>query len=196
MSTNPFARLKALLPPEPVLIGRVVEHHEEDDTSTVALLTGPGLGLVPVTEGVVTGNLVRVRGRTVAVDDNAFIRGGVVQNQAPGGTPLELVTGAIVTLPGGPQGITFAGPVPAQAATVGVPFTLDLLPFFSGYYPALAWALTAGSLAGSGLALDATAGRIAGTPTGPATLAGLVATATDATGLSASTAAFTITVGS
>lgn len=194
MSTNPFARLRALLPPEPVLIGRVVEHHD-DDTSTVSLLSAPGVGLIPVTEGVVTGNLVRVRGRTVAVDDNAFIRGGVVQSQAPAGDPLEISTGAVIALPGGPQGITFTGPVPAQSATVGVAFELDLAPYMSGYYPALTWALSAGSLAGSGLALDESAGLITGTPTGPATLAGLVATATDATGLSASTGAFTITIG-
>lgn len=195
MSINPFARLRALLPPEPVLIGQVMEHHEADDTSTVALLSGPGLGLVPVTDGVVAGNLIRVRGRSVAVGDNAFVRGGVVQGTAPAGTALEITVGSIVPNPAGPQGIVFTGSVPAQAATVGLPFTLELLPYFGGYYPALGWALSAGSLAGSGLALDADTGRITGTPTGPATLAGLVATATDATGLSASTGAFTITIG-
>lgn len=195
MSTNVFARLRSLLPPEPVLIGRVVEHHEADDTSTIALLSGAALGLVPVTDGVVTGNLFRARGRTVAVGENAFVRGGVVQSQAPAGDPLEIVTGAVVAAPAGPQGIAFTGPVPEQAATVGVLFSLELLPFFSGYYLALSWALTAGSLAGSGLALDAAAGRITGTPTGAATLAGLVVTATDATGLSAATGAFTINVG-
>ncbi len=192
MSTNLYARLTRLLPAEPLLIGRVVEHHD-DDTSTLELPLG--IPLTPVAQGVSTGSLIRARGRTVAVGRNAWVRGGVVQSEAPEGEPVEIVTGSIVVSPQGPQGITFDGPVPTQAATVGVPFTLALAAYFSGYYPALTFALTAGSLAGSGLALNASTGQISGTPSGAATLAGLVVTATDATGLTAATGAFTITIG-
>jgi hypothetical protein len=192
MSTNVFTRLRALLPPEPVLIGRVTEHHD-DDTSTIELPIG--IPLTPVALGVSTGSLIRVRGRTVAVGKNAWVRGGVVQSEAPEGDPVDVVTGSIITAPQGPQGITFTGPVPDPAATVGVAFDLDLTPFFSGYYPALVFALTAGDLTGSGLALDAGTGHIGGTPLGAGALAGLVVTTTDATGLTAATGAFTITVG-
>ena len=120
--------------------------------------------------------------------------GGVVESQAPDGTPLDLVVGTVVASPLGPQGITFAGTVPAQTATVGQPFSLDLAAYFGEYYPVLAFALVAGSLAGSGLALSASTGVISGTPTGAVVLAGLTVAATDATDLSAQTNPFTVTV--
>lgn len=190
MSTNLFSRLRGLLPAEPVILARVVSHDATDDTSLLELPLG--LPLVPVTLGVSTGGQFRARGRGVAVGQNAFVRGGVVESQAPAGEPTEIVVGDVVVAPEGPQGIAFSGTVPAQAATVGVPFDLDLTGYFSGYYPALTWALTAGSLTGSGLVLED--GHIVGTPSGAAALSGLTVAATDATGLSASTGAFAITV--
>lgn len=192
MSTNIYATLRRLLPPEPVLIGLVTAHDAATDTSTIELPAGPGA--VPVTDEVTSGNVIQARGRTVAIGKNALVRGGVVESEAPDGTPEEIVVGSVVADPLGPQGIVFSGTVPAQAAAVGATFSLDLSGYFSGYYPALTFTLVAGSLTGSGLALNAATGVIAGTPTGAGALAGLVVRCTDATGLYAQTGAFTITV--
>lgn len=180
MSTNVFARLRALLPPEPVIVARVVEHHD-DDTSTVELPTG--FSLVPVGLGVSTGNRFRARGTNVPVDSNAFIRGNVIQNQAPDGDPNEVATGYVIERPLGPTGIT-ALAVPAQAASVGVAFSLDLNEYFEQFYSPLTVSLAAGSLTGTGLALAD--GVISGTPSGAGAIA-LTARGTDATGLTADT---------
>lgn len=187
MSTNVLSRLKALLPPEPVLVARVVEHHD-DDTSTVELPLA--FSLVPVGLGVSTGNRFRVRGTNVPVDSNAFIRGNVIQSQAPDGEPNEVSTGAVVERPLGPQGIT-ALPVPAQAASVGVAFSLDLTAYFATYYTPLTVSLAAGDLTGTGLALAD--GVLSGTPAGAGAIV-LNARGTDATGLTADTGPFTVTV--
>lgn len=193
MSANLFAALRRLLPAEPVLRGLVLSHDDTADTSEIQLPAGPAG--VPVAEGVTAGNVIRARGRSVAVGSYAFVRGGVVESEAPAGEPLDVVIGTVVADPLGPQGITFSGSVPAQTATVGVAFALPLVGYFSGYYPALTFTLGAGSLAGTGLALDSSTGSISGTPTGTATLAGLRVDCTDATGLAASTNTFSITIG-
>lgn len=192
MSANIYATLRRLLPPEPVLIGLVTAHDATTDTSTIELPAGPAG--IPVTEGVTAGNVIQARGRTVAIGKNALVRGGVVESEAPEGDPEEIVLGTVVADPLGPQGIVLAAAVPAQAATVGAAFSLDLAPFFSGYFPALQFTLEAGSLTGTGLALNASTGVIAGTPTGAGTIAGLVVKCTDATDLFAQTAAFSIVV--
>lgn len=180
MSTNVFARLRALLPPEPVIVARVVEHHA-DDTSTVELPLG--FSLVPVDTSVSTGNRFRARGTNVPVDSNAFVRGNVIQSQAPDGDPNEVATGFVIESPLGPTGIT-ALAVPAQATSVGVAFSLDLNDYFTQFYAPLSIGLAAGSLTGTGLALAG--GVISGTPSGAASIT-LTARGTDATGLTADT---------
>jgi hypothetical protein len=90
---NAYAALSAALPDAPVLVGRVVAHHE-DDTSTVELPIGVanvGAG------GIVRGSRIRPRGRTVPVGGWAFVRRGRIENRAP---PPE---GDVVLLPPLPQ---------------------------------------------------------------------------------------------
>lgn len=94
MTTNLYARLRNLLPPPGVLVGRVIAHNAEDDTSTVELPLG--IGLSSYAEGVAAGSLIRPRGRTVPIGSNAFVRAGVVESQAPDGDPVEIVIGKII----------------------------------------------------------------------------------------------------
>lgn len=92
MSANLFRRLKDLLPAPQVLVGRVTAHHD-DDTSSIELPSS--LGLTDVGGNVATGSVIRARGRSVAVGQNAFVRAGVVESQAPGGAPLEIEVGRV-----------------------------------------------------------------------------------------------------
>ncbi len=90
---NLFKRLQALLPAPPVLVGRVLAHHD-DDTSTVSLPAGQA---VAAYDGQLqSGSLIRVRGRNVAVGQNAFVRDGVVESQAPDVEPIEITVGRVV----------------------------------------------------------------------------------------------------
>lgn len=88
--------------------------------------------------------------------------------------------------------VTFAGPVPAQTAQVGVPFSIDLSQYFSGTRAPFTYALQAGSLAGSGLALSGS--TISGTPSTATALTGIVVRATDAGPSTADTNTFSITI--
>jgi hypothetical protein len=91
--SNLFRRLQALLPAPPVLVGRVVAHHG-DDTSTVQLPSGLA---VAAFDGVLqTGSTLRVRGRSVPVGQNAFVRDGVVESQAPDVEPVDIPIGRVV----------------------------------------------------------------------------------------------------
>jgi hypothetical protein len=87
--------------------------------------------------------------------------------------------------------VEYTGTVANQTATVGVAFSYDLTALFSGNLFPISYALTSGSLTGSGLSLSG--GVISGTPTAVGALSGLVVTATDAESNTASTAAFSIT---
>lgn len=82
MSSNLYKRLATLLPDAPVLVGRVIEHHD-DDTSTVELPVE--LPLVNL-GGVARGSLIRPRGRDVPVGGWAFVRRNVIETQAPNWT--------------------------------------------------------------------------------------------------------------
>lgn len=64
---NLWATFKALLPQSPLLLGQVVEHHE-DGTSTVQLPDGA---------------FMRVRGQGVEPGSKAFIRDGALEGEAP-----------------------------------------------------------------------------------------------------------------
>lgn len=188
MTINVFQRLRDLLPPSPVLIAEVVEHHA-DDTSTVRLPSG--LGQAPQQGGVAIGALVRVRGTTVPVGSNAFIRDGVIETQAPDGEPIEIVIGTVSECADGLPPIAFSGPVPDQELTVGAAFELALAGYFSGGYPTYAYSVV-GTLP-AGLVLDAVDGVISGTPTEGVTES-VVVRVTDATGAIASTNAFVLDV--
>ncbi len=81
MSLNALQRLRRLLPSPPLLIARVLAHDAAADTSTLELLTGqPDTDF---TGGLKTGTQFVARGRGVAVGQNAFVRDGVVESQAP-----------------------------------------------------------------------------------------------------------------
>lgn len=63
---NPYKKLKDLLPQQPLLVGEVLAH-----------LTGNRSSIQ-----LPSGALVVVRGQSVAVGNNAFIRNGVVEGAA------------------------------------------------------------------------------------------------------------------
>lgn len=93
MSANLFRRLQALLPDAPVLVGRVIAHNS-DATSTVQLPSGQAPAAF---DGALqTGSTLRVRGQAVPVGQNAFIRAGVVESQAPDVEPVDIPIGRVV----------------------------------------------------------------------------------------------------
>ena len=65
---NLWAKFKALLPEQPLLIGAVTAIDVGTGTSAVTL---PG------------GGVLTARGTDVAIGDNAFVRDGVIEGQAP-----------------------------------------------------------------------------------------------------------------
>ncbi len=87
--------------------------------------------------------------------------------------------------------ISFTGTVPAQSATVGTAFSLNLASYFSGSLTPFAYAVTSGSLP-AGLTLSGS--TISGTPTAEGNVTGLVVTATDTGSNTAATNAFAINV--
>lgn len=190
MTTNVFARLRALLPAAPVLIAKVVELHA-DDTSTVELPLG--LGNTTIANGVAVGTRLRVRGATVPVDSNAFIRDGVIESRAPDGDAVEGVVGEVAEFPFGPPRLDLAAPIVAPAAVRTVAYSLAAAPGWTGGFPPRSYVLTTGTLP-AGLSLTAATGVIAGTPTTAGTAAGLVITASDSTRRAIAAAPFSITV--
>lgn len=114
----------------------------------------------------------------------------VVALSAPAFSINEI--GGNPTAPGVTSSVAFAGPVPAQTAHVGVPFSLDLAAYFTGTQVPFTYALQAGSLGSNGL--TRTGAVISGTPTSTATLSGLVMRATDTGAATADTNAFAITI--
>ncbi len=93
MSANLFKRLQALLPSSPLIVGRVVAHNS-DDTSTVEL---PGGQVASAFDGLLqSGNRIIARGRSVPVGENAFIRDGVIQSQAPAAELVDIPIGRVV----------------------------------------------------------------------------------------------------
>lgn len=188
MTINVFQRLRNLLPPSPLLIARVVTQFA-DDTSAVELPIG--LGQAPQQGGVATGALMRVRGTTVPVGSNAFVRDGVIESQAPDGEPIEIVIGVVSECAGGLDVLTFTGPVADQTLTVGAAFSLALSGYFSGGYPAYTYSVI-GTLP-AGLSLDGATGVISGTPTTEEAVS-ITVRATDATGVTANTNSFGMAV--
>lgn len=91
-----FQRLRNLLPQPQVLVGTVVEIHD-DDTSTVRIPGPPSQ--TDYAGNVSTGSLIRPRGTTVPVGQKAFVRAGVIETQAPDGDPIEIVIGKVVIPP-------------------------------------------------------------------------------------------------
>lgn len=94
MSTNPLLRIRQLLPQSPLIVGKVISHDAATDTSVIELPTGQGSTAYDA--ALQTGTQFVARGRIVAVGDNAFVRNGVVESQAPGGTIPEVVIGRVV----------------------------------------------------------------------------------------------------
>lgn len=72
--TNIWKQFQALIPADPLLVGTVTDHNS-DDTSTVTLIDG---------------GVIRARGQGVAIGNKAFIRGGIVEGEAPNLTSLDL----------------------------------------------------------------------------------------------------------
>lgn len=72
---NLWAKFKALLPEQPLLIGEVTAIDGATDTSTLAL---PG------------GGSLSARGTGVSIGQNAFVRGGLIEGQAPSLIVIEI----------------------------------------------------------------------------------------------------------
>ena len=188
MSTNLFAALKRLLPDSPVWIGEVVSHNAAEDTSTIRLPTGEGdIAYAGAVQG---GSLIRARGRTVPVGQNAFVRDGVVETQAPSGTPVAYVVGPVAIAP---VGLVFNGPIPAQSANAGAAFSFDMNPYWTGGLAPRGWAVAAGTLP-AGLTLNISTGVISGTPTTAAAAVSVSIRCTDAQ-LTSVVGSMTITIG-
>lgn len=102
MSTNLFQKLSQLVPDAPLLVGRVIAHHD-DDTSTVELPVN--LALTPVGGPVARGALIRPRGRTVPIGGWAFVRRGVIETRAPDNVPQAVSVG-VEAGPPAPPGTT------------------------------------------------------------------------------------------
>ena len=97
MSTNPFLRLRALLPQSPVIICLVVSHDTATDTSIVQLPSQ--VSAVPYGAGLETGRTFQARGTSVPIGAYAFVRNGVVETRAPDTPPVEIVIGRVVGAP-------------------------------------------------------------------------------------------------
>lgn len=175
MSTNLFAALKRLLPPSPVWIGEVVAHNASDDTSTLRLPTEQGT--IPYAGAVQGGSLIRARGRTVPIGQNAFVRDGVVETVAPSGTPLTFVVAPVVTVPG--TALAFNGPISAQSYVEDAAITaLNLDGYWVGGSLPRSWSVVSGTLP-PGLSLNELTGVVSGTPTTPAAAANVTFRCTD-----------------
>lgn len=95
---------------------------------------------------------------------------------------------------GGSTPVSFSGTVNSQSAAVGTAFNLNLSSFFAGSLTPFTYSLVAGSLAGTGLSLNAATGVISGTPSTAGTISGLQVQATDTGSNTAQTNTFSITV--
>jgi len=89
--------------------------------------------------------------------------------------------------------IAFSGTVPAQNATVGTPFSLNLSTYFSGTETPFTYAVQSGTLP-TGLTLNSSTGEITGTPTTAGTASGIVIRATDGNSDTADSNSFSIDV--
>jgi hypothetical protein len=189
--SNAYTRLRALLPPPALLFGKVLSHNEDDDTSLIELPLG--VGAETYAPGVTVGQIIKARGRTVPVDQNAFVRNGVVETYAPSGTLTEVEVGIIASHPDGPEPLELtASPIVAPDGEVGTVYTsTSVVAAFTGGYPPLTFALAAGAVPGLALSAD---GLLEGTPTLDGTFAGLVAEATDSSGRSVAAAPFSVIV--
>lgn len=188
MSTNLFARLRALLPAPPVLVGTVVAHNA-DGTSSVEIPSG--VASAPLAPGLSTGSTLRARGTQVAVGLRAYVRDGVVEGEAPAGTADVAVVGTVAALPFGPARLSLGAPISAPAAALGVAYFLDLSSAWAGGYSPRTYTLTAGTLP-TGLTLNSSSGVISGTRTVAGTASGLVVTCEDSTHRSVACAPFSI----
>lgn len=188
MSTNPFNRLRALLPSPPVLVVTVLEQNA-DGTSTVQMPSGIGTDVI--FKGLNTGASFRVRGTSVAVGHRAFVRAGAIENEAPSGAIGDVVIGAVAALPFGPLALSLASTVVAPGATRTVPYLLDLAQFWANGYSPRAYTLVGGSLP-AGLSLSAAA--IAGMPTVLGAATGLIVACEDSTHRIVVSAPFSIVV--
>lgn len=173
MTSNVFARLRRMLPEPPVIIGRVIAHHPEDDTSSIQLPSeNPSVSYAA--EGVSAGSIFRARGRTVDVGLRAFVRAGVVESQAPEGDPIEIVIGSVCRH----VNLTYVGPITVPTLTVGVPVSFATAAAWTGGIAPIVYTVQSGTLP-AGLTLNPATGVISGTPTTVGSYPGVVLRATD-----------------
>lgn len=88
-----FRILQSLAPEAPLLVGRVIAIHDEDDTSSVLLPSA--LGTQGLGATLAAGSVIRARGTWVPVGQNAFVRRGLIENRAPDADPEQVVVGTI-----------------------------------------------------------------------------------------------------
>jgi hypothetical protein len=147
-----------------------------------------------------------LNGEIQLIEVTGFTNGQTWDADLSGGTGSVLPTasglnqGTLVNFPtdgtqwggsGTPTPVSFTGTVPAQTATFGTAFSLNLASYFSGSLTPFTYAVTSGSLP-AGLTLSGS--TISGTPTVSGDVTGLVVTATDTGSNTAATNAFAINV--
>lgn len=187
-TVNVWSRLKAMIPPSPLLIGKVLELHADDDTSTIQLLMNGGSQTYD--EALQAGNIIRARGQFVPVGQNAFVRDGVIETKAPDDLGGEIVVGRVVT-PGAP--LTFSPDFDDQSIAGSVPFSFSAASHWHGGIAPLRYSVGSGALP-AGLSIDSVTGAVGGAPTGigPSTF---TLRATDASATYVDSNDTTITVG-
>lgn len=159
---NPYRRLAALFPPEPLMLAQVKEIDAVNNLSRVEYPEGTPLTVVA--PGVSLGSTSWVRGSFVAVDSWAWVRGGTIEAEAPGGDITQVEVGGPKDDSYGAQAFVWNGPVPAATFEVGTAFSLAVLPYCAGGTEPYTLTMTGGSLP-PGLAVDGLTFKIEGTPT-------------------------------
>jgi Putative Ig domain len=176
MTSNVFVRLRRMLPEPPVIIGRVIAHHPEDDTSSIQLPSEtPSVSYAD--DGVSAGSVFRARGRTVDVGLRAFVRA------------VEIVIGSVCRH----VNLTYVGPITVPSMTVGVPVSFGTATAWTGGIAPIVYTVLSGTLP-AGLTLNPVTGVISGTPTTVASYPGVVLRATDNSSFYADSVALAFTV--
>lgn len=161
---NPFRRLAALFPPEPLMLAQVKELDLANNLSRVEY--PQGTPVAPVAPGVSAGSTSWARGSSWAIDTWVWVRGGTIEAEAPSGSMVQVEVGGPKDDPFGVQSFAWNGPVPAATFVVGSAFSLDVLSYCVGGTEPYSLTMTGGSLP-PGISLNGLTFALTGTPTDP-----------------------------
>jgi hypothetical protein len=190
-TVNPYRRLAALFPPEPLMLAQVKEVDIARNLSRVEFPEGAPVS--PISPGLSIGSTAWVRGTSVAVNDWAWVRGGAIEAEAPSGDAVQVEVGGPKDGQLGVTSFSWNGPVPEVVFAVGVAVDAAILPYCAGGREPYALALTGGTLP-PGVTLDGLSFKLTGIPTAAGTY-GATFTATDALGATLPTGYVRLTTG-